>query len=72
MANLFAGRPHVHIPTIRKDLSSDRVLTQEFIRGIKPTKIDELKANKIDPLKVANVVINFFNDQIFVHGMCLF
>lgn len=34
-AQWFAGRQDVHVPTVRHDLTSDRVLTMEFIRGIK-------------------------------------
>jgi predicted unusual protein kinase regulating ubiquinone biosynthesis (AarF/ABC1/UbiB family) len=38
VARMFANNPRVHIPTIRRDLSSERVLVMEFINGVKVRK----------------------------------
>ena len=52
MARLTANMaelPGVHIPELHRDLSSKRVLTQEFITGVKISNIDAIRAAGIEP-----------------------
>ena len=64
----FEGDPSVHIPTVFHKLTSRRVLTTEFINGIKVTNIDELAAAGLDPKKIASAGANAILTQIFEHG----
>ncbi len=43
-ADYFANDPHVKVPRIYWDYSSHRVLTLEWIHGIKLTEIDQIRA----------------------------
>ena len=40
--------PQIHIPIIYDDLSGERVLTMEFVKGIKISKVDELREAGFD------------------------
>jgi ubiquinone biosynthesis protein len=62
----------VHVPVIYSDLSSEKVLTMEFIRGVKITKVDELDAAGIDRHELARTFLRAMIKQIlvdrFFHG----
>ncbi len=40
--------PDVHVPTIYGELSTGKVMTQEFIRGVKITNVEALDAAGVD------------------------
>ncbi len=67
----FAGRPNIAFPEVMPELSRERVLTMEFIRG---TKIDALPAD-IDPARKArlsetirNAMFKMCFEDGFVHA----
>lgn len=64
--------PGVHIPTIYPELSSEKVLTMEFVRGVKITKVKELDAAGVDRHQLANTFLRAMIKQIlvdrFFHG----
>ena len=64
----FEDNPAVHIPLVYHDFTSSKVLTTEFIDGIKVTDIDELKASGLDPKEIAGIGVNVVLTQIFDHG----
>ena len=39
----FAGDPHVHVPKVYRELSSDRVLVVEYIDGVKMSDLEGLE-----------------------------
>ena len=39
--------PQVHVPTVYDDLSGQRVITMEFVKGIKISKADELASGRL-------------------------
>lgn len=49
LASNMAELPGVHIPELHRDLSSRRVLTQEFITGVKISNIEAIREAGIDP-----------------------
>jgi ubiquinone biosynthesis protein len=49
LAKNMENLPGVHIPNLHRDLSSRRVLTQEFISGVKISDIDAIKGAGLDP-----------------------
>jgi aarF domain-containing kinase len=59
----------VHVPAIRWDLTAERVMGMEWIDGVKPTRLDDIRAMKIDPKDVAGVACRAFADMIHVHGL---
>ena len=64
--------PGVHIPTIYPELSAEKVLTMEFVRGIKITKVEELDAAGVNRHEVARTFLRAMIKQIlvdrFFHG----
>ncbi|BBN13742.1 aarF domain-containing kinase [Marchantia polymorpha subsp. ruderalis] len=64
----FASKDHVKIPEIKWDLTSRRVLTMEFMHGFKITDTERLKKAGIDPLQVAEVLVEVFAEMVFCHG----
>lgn len=59
----------IHIPRVRWDLSSARVLTMEFIDGVKVTDVGRLKASGIDPRAVGETISNLFSLMVFSLGL---
>ena len=65
----FAHKSHqVSTPTIVWSATTKKILTMEFIRGVKVNDIEGLLAAKIDPLRVASLVIETLSEMIFIHG----
>ncbi len=67
-ARQFEDNPLVYVPRVYDDLSNHRVLVLEFVKGVKPTKREELEALKLDPREIAQRGAKLIIEQIFVHG----
>lgn len=67
-ARQFAGNPAVHIPRVYPEYSSRRVLTMEFIDGIKLADTQRLAASGIDLEEVAHRGAEMYLAMIFAHG----
>ncbi len=65
---IFAKDPHVIIPKIHHDFSTERVITMEFVGGIKVTEVAQLRAAGIHPRDVVNGLISVYNQMILAHG----
>jgi len=68
VARQFLDDPHVYIPKVFRETTTTRVLTTEFIEGIKISHIEKLEAAGLDrgilTARGADLVLK----QIFVHG----
>jgi len=64
----FEGREGIYIPEVFGDYGSARVLTMEFIRGIKPSDTAALEAAGCDLKKLAALGADLLLEQFFVHG----
>jgi aarF domain-containing kinase len=62
------GRTHVKIPNIFWNLSSKRVLTMDYIDGIKITDLDELNKYGINSEEIAEELIDLYNMMILRLG----
>ena len=62
----FVAVPDVFTPEVIDALTSREVLTMTFMRGIKITHIDEMRAAGIDPDAVATRLVQSFYKQLFV------
>ncbi len=67
-ARQFHGNATVHVPLVYPDLSSERILTMEFIDGIKASKVDLLRKKGYDPQLIAERGTKLVMEQVFVHG----
>jgi predicted unusual protein kinase regulating ubiquinone biosynthesis (AarF/ABC1/UbiB family) len=64
----LAHRSDVKVPIVHWEHSARRVLTTEFIDGIKISDIPKLLASGIDPNQVALIMTEAYCEQILVHG----
>jgi len=64
----FQGNTTVHVPLVYPDLSSERILTMEFIDGIKASKADLLRRKGYDLQLIAERGTKLVMEQVFVHG----
>lgn len=65
----FAGNPNVHFPVVVHELSSERVLTTEFVTGTKVTDFDTLEAQGIDRPALAQRMLTVVCQMVFVDGV---
>jgi predicted unusual protein kinase regulating ubiquinone biosynthesis (AarF/ABC1/UbiB family) len=65
----FEGLPGVYAPRVYRDFSSRRVLTTEYIEGIKVTAKEELEAAGIDILVLLSHGTRANLTQLFEHGL---
>ncbi len=63
----FSNNPKIKVPKLYEDLSSQRILTMEYIEGIKVSNRQKLIENSIDPSAVAHIGFELLCEQIFVH-----
>ncbi|MCJ0930022.1 AarF/ABC1/UbiB kinase family protein [Virgibacillus halodenitrificans] len=68
IAKQFTNNPTVYIPKIYWDLTSEKVLTMELIKGIKVTKCDELDMQGYDRKLIAKRLVDAMLQQIVDHG----
>jgi ubiquinone biosynthesis protein len=60
--------PDVHVPIIYGDLSTGRVMTQEFIRGVKITNVDKLDAAGVNRTELAVAFMRAIVKQVLYDG----
>lgn len=64
----LSHRPDVRVPSIVWEHTSRRVLTMEYIDGIKVSDVARMQASGIDPRVVAQIVTEAYCEQILVKG----
>ncbi len=64
----FLGDPTLYIPKVYHELSTERVLTMEFVEGIKISKVERLKEAGLDPKIITERGADLILTQIFEHG----
>lgn len=67
-AKNFSDDDSIHVPKLYRDYSTRKIITMEFIDGIKVSDIDKLKESNADIKKIAVNGVNFILKQIFEHG----
>ncbi|MFN8469636.1 MAG: AarF/UbiB family protein [Caldilineaceae bacterium] len=60
--------PEVHVPAIYPELSTGRVMTQEFIRGVKITNVEALDAAGVDRTLLATIFMRAIVKQVLYDG----
>ena len=68
LADNMARFPEITVPRIYDDLSGTRVLTMEFISGIKISKVDALREAGFDTDALGSVFIRAVIKQILIDG----
>jgi len=65
----FAGNPHVLFPQVIHELSSERVLTTEYMHGVNIADLDKLAELGVDRQALAERVVTAYCQMIFVDGI---
>ena len=69
IARNFTGNRDVHFPAVVHELSTQRVLTTEFVDGAKVTDFDALAAMGIDRPALADRILRVVCQMIFIDGV---
>ena len=64
----FLGDPTVYVPSVYREYNSSRVLTIEYVDGIKVSNIEALKREHCNLQALAENGADLVMKQIFVHG----
>ena len=67
-ARQFRNNTTIYVPRVYAELSTERILTMEFIDGIKTSMIDALRSQGYDLHLIAERGANLVMEQVFVHG----
>jgi predicted unusual protein kinase regulating ubiquinone biosynthesis (AarF/ABC1/UbiB family) len=65
----FGGSTEVHFPVVVPELSTHRVLTTEFVNGMKVTDFAALEAHGIDRPALAQRILRAYCQMVFVDGV---
>ncbi|KAI8928427.1 ABC1 family-domain-containing protein, partial [Entophlyctis helioformis] len=66
----FAYRSNdIRCPNIHWDLTTRRILTMEFVHGVKVNHVQGIRALGLDPRDVRNLLSQAFAEMIFCHGV---
>ena len=68
VARQFRDDPAVRIPRGFREFSTERILTMEFMEGVKIDRVDELRAAGMDPARVVRRGADLFLSMVFDHG----
>lgn len=64
----FINDDRIYIPKVYRDLTTERMLTMEYVEGIKASDIDTLRTEGIDLVETAKRGSDLTMKQIFTHG----
>lgn len=64
----FAGDSRIHVPRVYRELTTERLVTLEFVTGVKVSDLDALRAADLDPEVVAERGVELMFEQVFTHG----
>ncbi|KGG14499.1 MULTISPECIES: ABC1 kinase family protein [unclassified Prochlorococcus] len=67
-ANLHKHNKNITVPKIYKAFTSKRILTMEWIEGVKLTKLENINKLGIDPNKMIEIGVNCSLQQLLEHG----
>ena len=68
LRRLLRDRPEVRIPRVIWKYSARKVLTLEYLEGIKIDRVEEMKTKGIDTEQVGNLLITTFLEQMVIKG----
>lgn len=65
----FADVEDIIVPQIYWEHTTPRVLTMEFVEGVKITDVDGIRGLGIEPADVAKILVVAFSEMILAHGL---
>ena len=68
LAHNMAEFPEIHVPSIYSDLSTARIMTQEFVKGVKITNVCAIDEAGVDRAALAHVFMRAIVKQVLFDG----
>ena len=68
MARLFLNDTTVYIPAVYREFTTHRILTMEFVEGIKISEVERLEQEGFDKKRITVRGANLYLAQFFEHG----
>lgn len=68
-ASIFKDNPQIITPKIHWDKTSKRILTMQYMEGVKITEKEKFKAMGISEKEVAELLVNAYSEMNFVQGL---
>ncbi len=67
-ARQFVGNSMVYVPRVFREATTTRILTMEYVDGVKASKIDKLEKEGFDRKIIASRGADLMLEQVFKHG----
>jgi len=64
----FLSEPSIYVPKVFREASTSRVITMEYVQGIKVTDINRLEETGLDPGIITSRGADLLLKQVFDHG----
>lgn len=64
----FLGERTLYVPKVFRNATTKRILTMEYVEGIKASELDKLEKAGLDTRKIARRGFDLILKQIFIHG----
>jgi len=68
IADALRKYPEIHVPVVDAERSAERVMTAEFVKGIKISDVERLRAAGLDTTHLGGVFIRAMIKQVLVDG----
>lgn len=69
IATLFEDREDIYVPWTDPQLSSQRILTMEWVTGVKVDQAEQIRERLgLEPLEVADLLVRSFSEMMFRFG----
>jgi aarF domain-containing kinase len=67
-AQMFAHRQDIYIPKVIESLTCPRILTMEFIKGIKVNDVEGIKVLGLSVKEACRITMEAFAEMTYIHG----
>lgn len=67
-ARQFLSIPTIYVPKVYRDVTTERILTMEFVKGIKVSRTKKLTEAGLDKRRIVDLGADLLLQQVFDHG----